>query len=282
MNQKYIEKAYEERMIIYTNELIESRRQFEENLEQKKEGDVKQKTLEAQRRVLVQKQMEKAKKTTRLQARKEIAQKKGKFGTKSIPLEFRNPNNAVVCISVVFDYTEQGKIYPEPIVFVWVSFPAPEPGNDVVPHDEWFRSMGKHAIVDLEIYTVKGYEWIPITVVDPGKIKKVHRDTFVDQIIKAREEEDKKAKDFKQTCRTQNMKMKTTSFDVEKDEKTGQLVGKIKKRVKDYETKEVIEYDEKAEEEQRMKEVTGYSENIDSLIEKIEQYEQSEQSPESQ
>lgn len=256
-NEQYIMKRYQEIMTPFCQYLTKTREDFERNLEEKKEGNIKEKSLEEKRRIALEQEKKKHAKSTRFVAMKEVAKRKNRFGTKPIKDRFRNPNNAVVCMSVVFDYEAAlENRYAEPIIFPWISFPKAEGSND--PSEQWFQTLAKNAILDLEIWPVAGYEWLPITVVDLSKVKKVHRDSFVEQIARARELEDTKARNFQQACKSNKLKMKTTEFDVEQDSKTGKVKPKVNKRVIDYESNTITEYNDEKEEEQRKNEIKGY------------------------
>lgn len=255
-NKSYILKRYEEIMRPYCQELERQRKEFEENLEQKKEGNMKDESLETKRRKDLIAIEKKEKQTSRFQCIEQTAKRKKKFGTKHIKEEFQDPNCQVVCLSVVPDYAA-GTDYPEPIIFAWRGFPrADHLGND--PAEAWFKNEAKNAILDLEIVPAAGYQWLPITRIDLTKVKKVYRDSFVQQIVTARELEEQNVKSFQQECKFKKLKMKTTEFSVEKDQ-SGKVKPVVKKQITDFADHTVKEYTEEEEEARRKTEIVGFS-----------------------
>lgn len=149
--------------------------------------------------------------------------KSSESGELSRMVELRNQKVAV--ISIIDDITQtvlKGIEDPEPIIIIWGCFED----EDQAKHYIYYTSQEKVRDVSLDI--VNMYEWVFPTKIDVENIQEKYRDETLDKVMKARKTNKNNVLKFEEWQKQQGMDVPTLEINAHKDEKSGDIVTKVK------------------------------------------------------
>jgi hypothetical protein len=215
-DSSYTMKTIEEISNLYAGMLDFHNKEFQENLENKKQGSTG----------LSQK--ERLQKSTKKSSRKILLDKKFKEFQESANenygvgrnAELRDQNYAVV--SVIDDMRPaaiKGLIDPEPVFIIWGCFDK----EDDAKHYIYNTAQSKVSSVMMDVY--KMYEWIYPTEMNADGVQEEYRDPRLDKVMKSRKKTKASVMKFEEFVSSQGKEVPTLEIDATGEETKVKTIG---------------------------------------------------------